>query len=55
MYRIGIGNGGNLGAGRITPAPDQTLGVGGVNNPLPASGGADRDGLEQARRNTPSA
>jgi predicted phage baseplate assembly protein len=52
-YRVGIGAAGNVGAGRITQLQTRPLGAGGVTNPLPASGGADRDGVEQARRNVP--
>jgi predicted phage baseplate assembly protein len=52
-YRTGIGAGGNLPEGRITQLQTRPLGVNGVTNPLPASGGADRDSLDQARRNVP--
>jgi predicted phage baseplate assembly protein len=54
-YRTGIGRPGNVGADRITQLQTRPLGVSGVTNPLPASGGADRDGLDQARRNAPLA
>lgn len=53
VYRSGIGVSGNVGAGQITLATDKPLGVAGVVNPLRASGGADPDRLEQARRNAP--
>jgi predicted phage baseplate assembly protein len=54
-YRAGIGRPGNVKAAQITQLQMRPLGVNGVVNPLPASGGADRDSLEQARRNTPLA
>jgi predicted phage baseplate assembly protein len=54
-YRVGIGRVGNVGPGRITQLQTRPLGVSGVTNPLSASGGADRDGLDQARRNAPLA
>jgi predicted phage baseplate assembly protein len=52
-YRTGIGRSGNVGSGRISLLATRPLGVKAVTNPLPATGGADRDGLDQARRNTP--
>jgi predicted phage baseplate assembly protein len=54
-YRTKVGRGGNVKAGQITALQTRPLGVSGVVNPLPATGGADRDTLEQARRNTPLA
>jgi predicted phage baseplate assembly protein len=54
-YRIGIGGPGNVRAGQITQLQTRPLGVNGVMNPLPATGGADRDTLDQARRNVPLA
>ncbi|HET8629699.1 MAG TPA: putative baseplate assembly protein [Thermomicrobiales bacterium] len=54
-YRSGIGVPGNVGAGRITLLASKPLGVRGVTNPLPATGGADREGRDQARRNAPLA
>ena len=54
-YRIGIGRPGNVQAGQITQLQTRPLGVSGVTNPLPATGGADRDTLDQARRNVPLA
>lgn len=55
VYRGGIGVGGNVDAGQIALATDKPLGVAGVSNPQRASGGADPDRLEQARRNAPLA
>lgn len=52
-YRTGIGRAGNVGAGRITLLATRPLGAKGVTNPLPASGGADRETADQGRRNTP--
>jgi predicted phage baseplate assembly protein len=54
-YRTGVGKRGNVKAGQITQLQTRPLGVSGVGNPLPATGGADRDTLEQARRNIPIA
>ncbi len=52
-YRSGLGAAGNVGAGRITVATSRPLGVREVTNPLPATGGADREGLEAIRSNAP--
>ena len=54
-YRVGIGSEGNVQAEQISLLADRPLGVQGVINPLKASGGADRDGAERIRRNTPLA
>ena len=54
-YRTGIGSPGNVRAGQLTQLQTRPLGVNGVTNPLPATGGADRDTLDQARRNVPLA
>ncbi|HEX8229996.1 MAG TPA: putative baseplate assembly protein [Chloroflexia bacterium] len=54
-YRTGIGRPGNVRAGQISLLATRPLGVKGVTNPLPATGGADREGLDQARRNAPLA
>ncbi|MFF7994332.1 putative baseplate assembly protein [Kitasatospora xanthocidica] len=54
-YRIGIGESGNVGAGRITQLTTRPLGVSAVVNPLPATGGAGPDGPGLARRNIPLA
>ena len=55
VYRSGIGKGGNVAAEQISLLATRPLGVKGVINPLPASGGADRDNRDQARRNAPYA
>lgn len=55
VYRAGIGNAGNLGAGRISQLATRPLGVKDVVNPLPATGGADPESRDQARRNAPLA
>ena len=54
-YRSGIGKPGNVKAEQISQLATQPLGVKSVINPLPASGGADKDSRDQARRNTPLA
>ncbi|MGH8905010.1 MAG: putative baseplate assembly protein [Egibacteraceae bacterium] len=54
-YRTGIGRPGNVQAEQISQLQTRPLGVNGVTNPLRASGGADRDSLDQARRNAPLA
>ena len=54
-YRYGIGNGGNVQANQISQLATHPLGVQGVINPLAATGGADRDTLDQGRRNAPVA
>ena len=50
-FRIGIGKSGNVMPKQISVALDRPLGVREVINPLPASGGANPEGLESARRN----
>ncbi len=54
-YRNGIGSAGNVAAGQVTLLNTRPLGVTAVVNPLPATGGADRDSRDQARRNVPLA
>lgn len=54
-YRSGIGQTGNVKAGQISLLKDRPLGVKEVVNPLRASGGADREGRDQARQNAPLA
>jgi predicted phage baseplate assembly protein len=54
-YRSGIGAPGNVAPGKISQLSTRPLGVKDVINPLPATGGADADSLEQARRNVPIA
>jgi hypothetical protein len=55
VYRSGIGSPGNVDAGKISQLATRPLGVKEVINPLPATGGADADTLEQARSNVPIA
>jgi len=55
VYRTGIGKPGNLQAGQITLLATKPLGVKSVINPLRASGGADRESRDSARRNVPLA
>ncbi|TDC88599.1 putative baseplate assembly protein [Saccharopolyspora aridisoli] len=54
-YRFGTGRAANVGADRITQAVTRPLGVTGVTNPLPATGGADADGPALTRRTVPLA
>lgn len=54
-YRQGIGKSGNVIAGQITLLSSRPLGVKEVINPLRASGGADPETLDQARKNAPLA
>ena len=54
-YRTGIGGQANVKAGAITLLATKPLGVKSVVNPLAASGGADRDDRDQARRRVPLA
>lgn len=55
VYRSGIGKGGNLKAKQINQPTTKPLGVKGVVNPLAATGGADRESRDEARRNAPLA
>jgi hypothetical protein len=52
-YRKGIGAAGNLPAGALTQLGAPPLGVTGVTNPAPATGGADPDSAEHARTGIP--
>ena len=54
-YRTGIGKSGNVKKEQISQLATRPLGVKGVVNPLPASGGADPETRERARRNLPLA
>ena len=54
-YRYGMGKSGNVGARKISQLATHPLGAQEVINPLPASGGADADSRDQARRNAPLA
>jgi predicted phage baseplate assembly protein len=53
VYRTGIGKPGNVKARQISLLATKPLGVKGVINPIQASGGADRESRDQARRNAP--
>jgi predicted phage baseplate assembly protein len=55
VYRNGIGKGGNVRPDQITLLSTRPLGVKGVTNPMAASGGADRESRDQAKRNAPLA
>jgi predicted phage baseplate assembly protein len=54
-YRSGIGKPGNVKAEQISLLATKPLGVKEVINPIRASGGADREGRDQARKNAPLA
>jgi len=54
-YRNGIGKAGNVRAGQISLLVTRPLGVKEVVNPLSASGGADKESRDQARKNAPLA
>lgn len=54
-YRYGIGRSGNVKANQISQLATHPLGLQGVINPIAASGGADRDGVETGRTNAPLA
>jgi len=53
VYRTGIGRPGNVKSGQITLLATKPLGVKEVVNPLPATGGADREDRDEGRRNAP--
>jgi len=55
VYRNGIGKPGNVNAGQISLLTTRPLGVKEVINPLRASGGADKESHDQARKNAPLA
>jgi predicted phage baseplate assembly protein len=48
-YRAGGGKAGETGAGTITSLETQTGGLSGVTNPVPATGGADAETLDEAK------
>jgi hypothetical protein len=52
-YRSGIGLDGLVGADTLTLLQIRPLGIRGVTNPLPTTGAADPEALEDARTNTP--
>lgn len=53
VYRVGIGSAGAVGEDRISLLPVRPLGVRSVVNPLAATGAADPEERDQARRNAP--
>jgi len=55
VYRSGIGKSGNVKAEQISILTTRPLGLKGVINPLAATGGADRESRDRARRNIPLA
>jgi hypothetical protein len=52
-YRKGLGAAGNVAAESLTQPTQRPLGMKGVSNPLPAEGGTDPEGAEQARQSMP--
>jgi hypothetical protein len=52
-YRIGLGSSGNVGANALTTLIDRPLGVSGVTNPEPATGGQDAQSVDDIRSNAP--
>ena len=52
-YRKGIGAAGNVKAGALAQLLDRPLGVKGVSNPAPASGGVDPESEDAARASIP--
>src|SRR5690606_18172873 len=52
-YRKGVGSGGNVAAGQLSQLLTRPLGLVGVTNPVPASGGVDPDGIEESRTQIP--
>jgi len=52
-YRIGSGAAGNIGANTLATLMDRPLGVSGVTNPSPASGGQDAQAPEDVRSTAP--
>ncbi|HEY7537040.1 MAG TPA: putative baseplate assembly protein [Gaiellaceae bacterium] len=53
VYRKGLGAAGNVRAGALAQLLDRPLGVKGVSNPAPASGGVDPEAEEAARSSIP--
>ena len=52
-YRVGLGTAGNVKTGQLRVLLSRPLGVRGVNNLQPATGGTDREDVVEARQNTP--
>ncbi|HZS45947.1 MAG TPA: putative baseplate assembly protein, partial [Blastocatellia bacterium] len=55
VYRTGIGQPGNVKANQISLLVTRPLGLKAVTNPVRASGGADRESIDQIRSNVPLA
>ncbi|HEY4572806.1 MAG TPA: hypothetical protein VIJ26_02550, partial [Thermoanaerobaculia bacterium] len=53
VYRTGIGLAGLVGESRVSLLATRPLGVKSVTNPVPATGAADPEARDQARRNAP--
>lgn len=53
QYRQGLGSAGNVRAGQLSMLQSRPLGLKGVNNALPATGGADPESADSARANAP--
>jgi hypothetical protein len=53
IYRKGIGQAGNVKADQLTMLLSRPLGLRGVTNSLPATGGDDPESLDRARQNAP--
>jgi hypothetical protein len=53
VYRVGIGQVGEVGAGALTLLKTRPLGVRGVTNPVAAGGAEDPETLDTARTNAP--
>ena len=54
-YRVGNGSAGNIGADALVHIAIPLAEIDSVRNPLPASGGADPESIEDARKNAPEA
>jgi hypothetical protein len=54
-YRVGNGRRGNVGAGAIAHAVTGVSQITAVRNPMPASGGMDRESMEEVRQAAPYA
>jgi predicted phage baseplate assembly protein len=52
-FRVGLGTAGNVAAGQVMILTQPPPGVRAVTNPLDATGGADPEGVDRARRNAP--
>lgn len=52
-YRVGTGTAALAAAGQLSLLPQRPPGVRSVTNPLPATGGADPETVQEARRNAP--